>query len=378
MLNRFLGGVSHRAMFAPEGAAGGGGGGDGGSGGGAAGGGDAGGAAGAAASGGAGGASAGGGGAAGGSGAGGGAAGSGAGGAAGAQAGQSLAGGAADAAAASRAGAAAPADYPADWRERVAGDDKAYLNTLKRYGSVPDALKALRELQLRVSAGELRAPVKPPAADATPEQVAAWRKDQGLPDKAADYVTNLKLANGVVPGEADKPLLDAVAEMAHKGNYPQQTVNDFVGLYYSLQDQLAGQREETDADFKVASLESAMAAEGADFRRNSAGLESFWREQPKGISDLVLGARTPDGHVLGEMPEVRSWVVGLMRDLNPAATILPPGTDGSAASVQTRMQQIEAMMYVDGKPNPAYFGTAVEKEYRDLIDAQQRMQSRAA
>lgn len=239
-------------------------------------------------------------------------------------------------------------------------------------------MKALRDLQLRVSAGELRAPVKPPAADATPEQVAAWRKDQGLPEKAADYVSNLKLANGVVPGEDDKPLLEAVAEMAHKGNYPQATVNDFVGIYYDLQDRLTAQREEADADFKVASLEEAMRAEGADFKRNSGALESFWREQPSGIADTVLGARTADGRTVGELPAVRSWILGLQREINPAATLLPPNTDGSVQSIQNRMTQIEAMMYVDGKPNPAYFGTGLEKEYRDLIDAQQRQAQRAA
>lgn len=274
--------------------------------------------------------------------------------------------------------AAAATDIPADWRERAAKGDKARLSALQRYASFDAWADAHFGLTNKISAGELKAPLKPPAADATPEQVAAWRKENNLPEKAADYIAGLKLANGVVPGEADKPMLEAVADMAHKGNYDQKTVNDFVGKYYELQDQLKGAREERDQDFKIASTQTLIEEMGPDFKRNMVGLPSFWAEQPQGIADLVLGARTEDGRLLGETPEVTKWVVGLMRELNPAATLLPPGTDGTPASVEARMREIEGKMYVEGKPNPEYFGTKMEVEYRDLIDAQAKMKSRAA
>ena len=236
----------------------------------------------------------------------------------------------------------------------------------------------MRGLQLQISAGELRAPLKPPAADATPEQVAAWRKEQGLPEKPGDYIAGLKLANGVVPGEADKPLLDAVADMAHKGNYDQKTVNDFVGKYYELQDQLTAQRAEADQDLRIASEQALIQQMGPDFKRNMNALQSFWREQPDGMVGLVLGARTPDGRVIGDLPEVTSWLVNLSRELNPAAAVLPAGTDGTPASIATRKAEIESKMYVDGKPNPQYFSGPMEKEYRDLIDAEERMKARQA
>ena len=196
----------------------------------------------------------------------------------------------------------------------------------------------------KISAGELKAPLKAPDANATPEQLAAWRKDQGLPATPADFIKDLKLANGVVPGEADKPLLDAVADMAHKSNYDQKTVNDFVGKYYELQDQLAGQRAEADNDLRIDSQQKLIEQMGPDFKRNMAALPSFWREQPEGIQDLVLGARTADGRTIGDLPEVTSWIVGLMRELNPAATLLPAGTDGTPASIASRKAQIESQM----------------------------------
>lgn len=272
----------------------------------------------------------------------------------------------------------APADFPADWREKVAGEDKAFLNDLKRYGAPGDALKALRALKLQISAGELKAPTKPPAENAKPEEIAAWRKEQGLPEKATDYVANLKLGDGVVPGEADKPLLEAVAEMAFKGNHSQETVNDFVGTYYKLQDQLVAQRHEADQDQRIQAEQQLIKDMGADFKPNMHALNAFWRGQPEGLQDLVLGGRTADGRVIGNLPEVTAFFANLARELNPAAALLPPGTDGTPASVQGRMAEIEKQMYIDGKPNPGYFGGPMEVEYRNLIDAQERMKARAA
>lgn len=233
-------------------------------------------------------------------------------------------------------------------------------------------------MQLQISAGELRAPLKPPAEGSTPEQIAAWRKENNLPAEPKDYIAGLKLANGVVPGEADQPLLEAVADMAHKANYDQKTVNDFVGKYYELQDQLRGQREEADNDLRIDSQQKLIEQMGPDFKRNMTALQSFWREQPEGIVDTVLGARTADGRVIGDLPEVTSWLVNIVRELNPAATLLPANTDGSPASIASRKAEIESQMYVDGKPNPQYFGGPMEKEYRDLIDAEAKMKARAA
>lgn len=270
----------------------------------------------------------------------------------------------------------APADFPADWREKAAGDDKAALNELKRYASPIDAFKALRTLKAQISAGELKPPAKPLPDNATPEQVAAWRKEQGLPGAVEDYLTNLKPGEGIVPGEADKPLLAAVADMAFKANYPQQTVNDFVGMYYKLQNQQAAQRAESDRDLEIASQQQLIAEMGQDFKPNMMACSSFWKEQPAGMADMVLGARTPEGRVLGNIPEIASWFSSLAREINPAATLLPAGGDTSASGVASRMAEIEKSMYIDGKPNPAYFGGPMEKEYRTLIDAQERMTAR--
>ena len=68
------------------------------------------------------------------------------------------------------------------------------------------------------------------AASASVRQIAAWRSENGVPDKADDYVGALDLPQGVVPGEADKPLLASFAQTAHElpGDLPIDVRGDGV------------------------------------------------------------------------------------------------------------------------------------------------------
>lgn len=265
---------------------------------------------------------------------------------------------------------ASPADWPADWREKAAGEDKAYLNVLKRYTDPAAALNWVRTQSLKISAGELRPVLK---ADASAEEVAEYRKANGLPEKAETYVEKLALPNGVVTGEADKPLLDSFAATAHAKNIPQDTFNTVVGWYYDRQNQAAAQQAERDQDTRIEAEQKLIATMGADFKPNMNSLAAFWRSQPDGVIDTVLGARAPDGRVVGNIPEVSAWLAGVARELNPSSAVLPAGGDQGPKAVESRIREIESKMYVDGKQNPEYFSGSMQKEYRDLIDAQQRM-----
>lgn len=271
-----------------------------------------------------------------------------------------------------------PADWPSDWREKLAGEDKAFLNQLKRYASPNDVGKWLRTTQLKISAGELKE-IKEAPKDATPEQLAAWRKEQGLPEQSTGYVKDLKLPDGMVLGEADKPLIESFAARALDKGVPQETFNALVGWWYETQDQLMAQRQEAEQDHRISAEQSLIQKWGADFKPNMQALKVFWTDQPSEVQATILGARTADGRVIGDIPEVTEFFANLSRELNPAATLLPVGITDAPKAISARKAEIEDMMYVDGKPNPGYFGNEqVQKEYRDLIDAEQRFQSRAA
>lgn len=263
----------------------------------------------------------------------------------------------------------------------MAGEDAAELKRLERFNSPTDVFKAYRALEARLSSGELKQGLKP---NATPEETAEWRKANGIPADAESYVKDLKLSDGVVIGEADKPLLNSLAQMAHKEGIPQATINKMVDWHYAQMAQAQGNYEKqitvADQDFEARSREHLAREWGGEFNANLNAIKSFWAEtDPAGdLQNMILGARDAQGRKLGNVPEVVNMIAKLAKEINPAATILPAGAPTDVKSIDSRIAEIDKQMYIGGKPNPAYFGGPLEKEYQTLLDAKNKLGARAA
>ncbi len=221
--------------------------------------------------------------------------------------------------------AATPADWPADWRVKLAGEDKAYLKTLERYASPADMSKALREAQKKISSGDIGK--KAPAADAPAEEVAAWRKENGIPDDPKGYDTDL--GNGLVWGEADKPFLDDFTAFAHGKNMAPAQVKEMLGWYAKTQEQAATERQQADGSFHVESDASLRKEWGVDFKRNLNAIGNLLGTVDGG-ADWILTSRTADGKLLGDDPRFVKWLASTAIEVNPVATLLPAGTANPA------------------------------------------------
>lgn len=381
--NRFLGGASFLPLFEAESGAGSGGGSGGaqsGSGGARA---DGGAGAGAAAGGAAGGAGAGG--AAGGGGSGGGAAAGGASGGGGAAsggdaggAGATLAGGggAADAAAAAAAAAARPA-FGDKWREDLAGGDADAAKDLAKYTDPKAVYKSLRDLQTKISKGELKAPPAALPANATDEQKTAWRAAQGLPATKDDYVKALQLPNGVVLGEADKPLLDSFAQRMFDEGGSQAELNRAVSWFYQAQDAAEQARNEADGGFKTEAMVTLRTEWGNDYNQNMGAFGAFKALLPEDLQALMFTARTPDGQILGNHPAFIKAGAAMGREINPAAAIVPNNSLDAVKSMETEIGDLEKLM---GDQRSEYWrgpkANQMQARYRELQDGLAKVRSR--
>jgi hypothetical protein len=65
------------------------------------------------------------------------------------------------------------------------------VKDLEKYTDPRAVYQSLRDLQAKISKGELKAPPTPLPENATAEQKAAWRQANGLPATAEDYVKGL-------------------------------------------------------------------------------------------------------------------------------------------------------------------------------------------
>ena len=214
---------------------------------------------------------------------------------------------------------APPADWPEDWRTKLAGEDKSYLKTLDRFNSPADLAKAYRDAQKRLSSGNL----KPSLPDnPTEEELKSWRADNGIPDSPKGY--DVELGNGFVWGEADQPMLDSFTEHALKANLPAPAVKQVLGWYADMQQQQAAQREDADGRFHQEAQDVLYREWGNEYRKNINAIGNVLdTHAPEDVKNDLLTARLPNGRLLGDDPRMVKMLASMSRDVNPSATVVP-------------------------------------------------------
>jgi hypothetical protein len=262
-------------------------------------------------------------------------------------------------------------DWPEDWRAKLAGDDKKVLTQLERYGSPADIYKKTRELEAKFSSGEYKRDLP---KDASPEDVAAWRTERGLPDKADGYIDKLTLPNGLVLGDVDKPVALAFAEAAFKGNVTPEQYSGLVAQYYEMQDKVATEQAEADAAYREAAQTDLRQELGADYKRTVTSVNNLIAAWPAELSESVLRARGADGRLLGDNPAFIRQLAAISRELNPAATLLPSGVSDGQKGVDDQLAEIRKFR----QENPDRYDGDKEMQARELklLEAQQKMQAR--
>jgi hypothetical protein len=247
--------------------------------------------------------------------------------------------------------------FPESWREDLAGGDKAFRKTLDRFESPAALAKAYKEFTTRLSSGALKA-TKPPPDNATPEQIAGWRAEHGLPQSAAAYVDGLQLGNGTVPGEAETALLASFADQAMKGRWTADQYNQAVGWYFDMQDRLAAQRDHADATFKHEASADLMREWGHDYVTNRNTIAQFFDLSfPEDFREALLTARLPDGRVLANHPTFNKTILEVAKSINPSGAMLPNASSGGLSNVESRIAEIE------GKYMRAPHGSGLWKSY---------------
>lgn len=277
---------------------------------------------------------------------------------------------------------AATSTWHEGWRQDIAkahvGADSgdAYdkeLTRLERMSNPADAYKSMRELETRVSSGELKAKSEFPAEGSDVDQ-AKWRQDNGVPTEAAGYLESME---GLVIGEGDKALVDSFLASSHEKNMPVEAVKAAVDWYYQTQEQNAADQASVDVEFHNESVETLREEMGPEYQRNMQDLKSWLAGAPDGLSDNLFGARLADGSLLGDNPGTLSWLVSQMREINPLSTVIPGTGGGEAmASVEQEIKDIQTMIATE--PGKYWADQAKQDRFAKLISARDRQKTKAA
>lgn len=206
-----------------------------------------------------------------------------------------------------------------DWRAEVAGDDPKALETLSRMKAPADLWKSYSELRGKLSQAQKPATLKL-AEDATPEQVAEYRKAFDVPDvpkeaKDAAYAEayGIKPPEGYELSEVEKSLLGAFAKKMNASHAPKAFVQKAVAEHFAIQQSLASQAE-TVAKERARGWQNDLRNEWGvreyDGRMAAANawVKETFRENPEAFEEMRL-AQLPGGGRLGDLPAFIRMIV---------------------------------------------------------------------
>lgn len=257
----------------------------------------------------------------------------------------------------------------AAWRERIAEKilaplkDKLsqakfekrheqLLNQLKRAKSIDDAVVSGIMAQEKLRSGEHRKL----ADGATPEEAAAWRKENDIPEDAAKY--DIPAIAGHTWKDADEPVLAGFKAAAHEANLPQSAVNRLTKWWVEQQ-----QNSEAEYDSKLKAIDREDKDACHDAIRTEFGVAEF-KPSMKIMQRLleddevfgadssakILSARFYDEESgmwrrLTSLPEIARGLIALATDrYGEGAMASGDGRPGVSAD---RLTEIETIMKQD-------------------------------
>lgn len=274
------------------------------------------------------------------------------------------------------AGKAIEGDWAPDWREKIAGTDEKLLGRLSRYASPKAVTEALVSVQNRISAGELRGALP---KNATEEQTKLWRSENGIPESPDKY--ELKLADGLVIGTEDKPLIDNLLKSVHEANGNGAVASKVVEFYFAQVERAEQQRHDADRVAAQTAQDALNAEWGTEFRPNMNAIEGLLGTMPQDVKDLFKFGRLSDQTPIMGNADVIRWLNGLSRQINPVSTLIPNAGANMAGAIDDEIKKYETNMAAPkGTPaSKAYWDDPKAQErYRELLTARERGKQKAA
>ncbi len=266
--------------------------------------------------------------------------------------------------------------WPDDWRTKVAGTDEKALKQLARFQSPADLFKSYSEAAKKIGAGAHKAADLP--ADATPDQVAEYRKERGIPEAPEGYLQ--ALPDGLVIGDDDKPLVDTYLADAHAKNLPKEAVATGLDWYYRTKEATLAAQADADKDYKSKAEDDLRSEWGNEYRENLNSAMALLDTMPvledgTSVKSLFMGGRLADGTPIGNHPGVLRWLVSQSREINPAGFVAPSGGGSQIKSVEDEIASIEKVMRTDRKAYDK--DTKMQDRLRQLYGAQEKLAQRA-
>jgi len=224
-----------------------------------------------------------------------------------------------------------------------------------------------------MSSGELKPTLR---QNATPQEVAQWRKDNGIPEKPELYKINLP-AGREMPKD-DDPFVKAFLKNAHESNFSQAQVDAAINAFYAEVDRNEQALKEHEAKLERETEDKLRQEWQGDYRVNKAMAEALLARAPGGFRDRFMQGFLADGTPIRASVEAWKWLVQMEREINPASTVVPGQGGDLGKTIGDELTGLKKMM---ADPNSEYWkgpkAAANQERYRQLLVAQEKIAEKA-
>lgn len=257
--------------------------------------------------------------------------------------------------------------WPEDWRNRVAGEDADAAKQLGRYAT-PEALwQKTRELEKKLSSGALK-PVL--TKDATPEDLASYRKSHGIPEAPEKYdLADLKVE------VQDKEFLGEILKVAHNTHQTPDQIKPLIKTFFDLAQKSREAAAEQDAITAKKAEDTLRGEWGADYRRHSNlinGLMDLTGDTK--FNESLMKGRLEDGTMIKDSPAMQKFLLQLALINNPVGVVVPSANGSQEQGLKDEIERIEKVMKTDRKTYNSDSG--MQNRLRDLYEARSKLQER--
>lgn len=245
-----------------------------------------------------------------------------------------------------------------DWRLSLAGEDTKSIELLSRYKEPGDFLKAHTELRQKLSE---RPSVARLDDDATPEQIAEYRRALGVSDVSEDadasaYMDAIGVAmpEGYEASELESALVQDFAKQAYDRGYDPRFAKEAVSWFF--ENQAANQEAvNTQAHELAETWKSELRSElGREYEPTVTVANSFLKQElPDKASQLaLLNSMHPDGGRLGDHPAFIKMMAAAAMNSGLGDSIEANSMESGGKSLRDQQHEIESLRTSDpGKYN---------------------------